>query len=79
MALSKGANIDEVKVPEPKLAQRNNVGKRYSPVPSYFVTLERDTWLVRLDAGSMTACAQWMPDQVCPEPVEGSGMTIAAD
>jgi hypothetical protein len=37
VALSGSANIDEVKEPERRLAQRNNVGKRLLP-PTPFVT-----------------------------------------
>jgi hypothetical protein len=41
-----------------------------------FVIRARDKWLARLDPGSTTAPPAWMPDQACPEPVEGSGMTM---
>jgi hypothetical protein len=35
VALSKGVNIDEVKEPDHRLAQRNNVGKRYLQPPTF--------------------------------------------
>jgi hypothetical protein len=34
VALSEGANIDEIKEPEQRLAQRSNVGKRYFSAPA---------------------------------------------
>jgi len=33
-------------------------------IPTPFVILERDTWLVRLDPVPMTSALLWIPDQV---------------